>query len=320
MVRTTPSVISAMAILELLRERAPRPLGVSEVARGLEMSKATCHLILQSLQRGHFVVQDPVEKSYTLGPALIGLGAAAGGDPQLIDVARAALPPLAARTGFTAAALKLLPNARIAIIARAESPRPFQVSVAGGQSFPLAPPFGVPFLAWAPSEETDAWLDTAGAAGIGPLSAAERRDYLEALGRARRRGYSFGIRVSGDSDAGLAELRAWLDRAAEVGLDERTPDEIRSYVAEVGRLAQLPPEHRPSEGLAVSVPLVNVSAPVFDHRARVALVVTLYGFAGEIPPERVPDLAAAARHTAHTITSRIGGGTPDAELAAEAAG
>jgi DNA-binding IclR family transcriptional regulator len=303
-----------MAILELLRARAPSTsagLGVSEIARGLEMSKATCHLILQSLHSGHFVVQDPVEKTYTLGPALIGLGAAAGGDPQLIEVAGSALPPLAARTGLTVAALKLLPNARIAIVARAESPRPFQVSVAVGQSFPLAPPFGVPFLAWAPREEIEDRLAAASAAGYGPHSAAERHEYLDALGRARRRGYSFGLRVSGDSAAGLAELAAWLDRAVATGLDERTPAEIRSYVEEVGRLARLPPERGPSEGLAVAVPLVNISAPVFDHRARVALIVTLYGFAGEIPPERVPDLATEARHTAHAITTRIGGHTPE---------
>jgi DNA-binding IclR family transcriptional regulator len=305
-----PAVANAMRLVALLRARSPEPVGVSELARGLGLGKSSAHAILQTLQRGGYVVQDPLERTYTLGPTLVDLGFAAAGEARQVEAARAALPALAARTGCRAVAWKLLPDAHVLPVAQAESPHPLHIAFAFGQRFPMSPPFGAIFLAWSRPAEVERWLAVAAGGGFG-LRPEERPAYLEDLRRVRARGYTYAIAVTPASEAGIAELEAWLERAAAVGLDPRSPLERAAYVAEIRRARLIPPSERPRDLLALPIPMVNVSAPAFDHAGRVALNITVTGFAGEIPPERVPTLAEAVREASATITAAIGGSLPD---------
>jgi DNA-binding IclR family transcriptional regulator len=306
--RLTPAVVSAIAILNHLQSRSPNPLGVAEIARTLGLNVGTCHAILQTLVHNRYVIQNPLDKTYSLGPALVRLGAAAAGDERYAEAVRAPLPALTVRTGLNAMATKLLPDAHMVTIARAESSRPFQLSSPPGSTFPLSPSAGKVFLAWVSPPELQKWLSLETAGGFGPASAAECADYLEQLRLVREQGYAWTI-ISAASrpEIDLAEIKSWLERAAAVGLDRPSEESRALHVEQVRRLGELPTEHHPYRGLA---PTVSVTAPVFDDTSRVVLGISIFGFASEIPPERVPELAEEVRSAAGAITAAIGGREP----------
>jgi DNA-binding IclR family transcriptional regulator len=309
--RTTPSVLDTMEILEFLRGQAPRQPSVTEISRALGISKATCHTILQTLLIGRFVLQDPLDKSYALGPALIGLGRTAAAETPAEVAARAALPGLAQLTGFGASAWKPVATGHLVAVARAEGTRSLQIAVTVGLTVPLSPPFGTSYLAWAPAGELERWFGVARAGGFAPAPGADLEAYLEDLEGVRARGFSHSIRVAPDSAAGLAELEEWLDRAGAIGLERRSAAARSAFLRGLRRLGDLAPEHRGPDSFVLPAPLVSIGAPVFDHEARPVLGIAILGFAGEIPPERVPALGAQIRDTADSITDRTGGHSPE---------
>src|SRR5207247_1540569 len=148
----------------------------------------TCHTILQTLQLGRFVLQDPLDKTYALGPALIGLGRAAAAETPAEAAARSALPGLAQQTGFGASVWKPVGTAYLTAVARAEGTRSLQIAVTVGLTVPLSPPFGTSYLAWAPAPELRRWAEAARAGGFGPGSGAELDAYLDELEAVRARG------------------------------------------------------------------------------------------------------------------------------------
>ncbi|SFS94331.1 IclR family transcriptional regulator [Saccharopolyspora flava] len=76
----------------LLFTDGPPTLGVSQVARELDLSKAVVHRILQSLTSRNLIAYDPETREYRLGPAAAALGSRALRDS---DLRAAALPFLA---------------------------------------------------------------------------------------------------------------------------------------------------------------------------------------------------------------------------------
>jgi DNA-binding IclR family transcriptional regulator len=294
-----PAVADAMAILRLLRARAPERPGLSETARALELSKASCYRILQTLQGGGFVVQNPHDKTYALGPALIELGEAAAGDAYLLQLAREATSALAERTGFNTQAVQLTEDMHLVMVAESLSRRPVQISFALSQPRLARPPLGTTFFAWAAPAEVERWLDTASVEGS-PLSPAERADYREYLGRVRRRGYHYTLSVAAGAEAGRRELEVWRERAAALGLEPQP----------AGEASPARPDRWTYPEPALPVPLITLVAPVFDHRGQVVLNLALTDFAGTILPERVPALAQEVRDASGTLTVAIGGRPP----------
>lgn len=76
----------------LLFTDGPPTLGVSQVSRELDLSKAVVHRILQSLISRNLIAYDPAIREYRLGPAAAALGSRALRDS---DLRTAALPFLA---------------------------------------------------------------------------------------------------------------------------------------------------------------------------------------------------------------------------------
>src|SRR5437899_1623938 len=88
--RPTPAVVDAIEVLEYLRARSPAQFGAAHIAREVGISRSTCHAILQTLQSKDYVVQNPLDKTFALGPALVALGVAAAGETRFIEATRAA--------------------------------------------------------------------------------------------------------------------------------------------------------------------------------------------------------------------------------------
>ena len=64
-------------------------------------------------------------------------------------------------------------------------PQPLGSRVQVGERVPIAPPLGLAFIAWADAATIEDYLDSSGRT----LTAAERRQYAEALALVRERGY-----------------------------------------------------------------------------------------------------------------------------------
>ena len=71
--RTSPAVARAVSVLNFLAEHESDTFTLSELARRLDMAKATGHTILATLVEGGLVNRN-AEREYSLGPAVIPLG------------------------------------------------------------------------------------------------------------------------------------------------------------------------------------------------------------------------------------------------------
>ncbi|GAA1638758.1 IclR family transcriptional regulator [Actinoplanes couchii] len=95
---TVQSIERAAAILRTLAG-GPGRLGLSEIARTLDLAKGTTHGILRTLQLVGFVEQDRVSGQYQLGGALLHLGTSFLDINELRSRSIVWADPLAARSG-----------------------------------------------------------------------------------------------------------------------------------------------------------------------------------------------------------------------------
>jgi DNA-binding IclR family transcriptional regulator len=114
----------------------PSRLGVSEIARELEISKAVVHRILQSLVDRHLVAIDPASSTYGLGPAAAALGARALRDLDLRRIATPVLRRLQATTGETMTISALIGTSRV-YLDQIVSLQQIRMEVELGRPFPL---------------------------------------------------------------------------------------------------------------------------------------------------------------------------------------
>ena len=87
---TLSSVRSAARLLKQFSSRE-RELGVSELARRLDLSKSTVHRLLVTLTSESLLEQDPVSGKYRLGIAMHDLGSAVS---TRLDLHEAVIPPM----------------------------------------------------------------------------------------------------------------------------------------------------------------------------------------------------------------------------------
>jgi DNA-binding IclR family transcriptional regulator len=95
---TVQSIERAVAILRLLAASSGR-MGVGEIARSLDLAKATAHGILRTLQHVGFVEQDTASGRYQLGAALLHLGTSYLDVNELRSRSINWADPLASRSG-----------------------------------------------------------------------------------------------------------------------------------------------------------------------------------------------------------------------------
>src|SRR5205823_9281307 len=102
--RRSPPTERVVAVLDFLVARPGERFGLSELARGVGLSKPTCLGIVTALAGSGYLVRDAARKTYGLGPALIAAGRVAARDFAVGDVARWQLAALSDRYGTTCTA------------------------------------------------------------------------------------------------------------------------------------------------------------------------------------------------------------------------
>lgn len=94
---TVQSLQRGLQILDMVVQ-AGEPLRLADIARALEMDRASAFRLLQTLERNSLVAKDPQRKNYTVGGRLLQWASAVGQDVNLVATARPYLEQLVSRT------------------------------------------------------------------------------------------------------------------------------------------------------------------------------------------------------------------------------
>jgi DNA-binding IclR family transcriptional regulator len=294
MARSSPQTERLISIVDLLAADPGRGRGLAELARHLGVDKATCLPMIQELVRAGWLVRHPTRKDYRLGPALVPVGRAAASTVDVVDAARPRLAGLADALGAAAGAV--IPSGEELVLAELLQPAAGRRGALGlrlGDRFPLRPPLGAVFVAWAGAEATSRWLDRRAAAPDNEIR-AWYRDVLEVV---RGRGYVVEQdrpeRPETPSGASAPELR--LSRRLHAESRGRMADEVL-----IGAL-----------GAANRYAAFSVNAPVLDRNGATALAVCAFL---DPPSERsganIAAIGELVRAAAAEVTADVGGMSP----------
>ena len=279
-------------VLDYLAGRPDERFGVSDLARRLELSKPTCLGIVTSLTDAGYLVRDPGDKTYRLGPSLITLGHKAQESMRVSPAAREELRRLSARFGVTAALSGVIDD-RITLLDLV-APTGARPGVEVGQSYPFAPPVGLMFVLWDDEAERN-WLakdaDDPAAHGHRAAQQGDRRMPCRRLPRRTPdRGRAAAVLVDGGHVRHPARRTA---RAAwRVGVRHR-----RAGVPARREHAQ--------QRHDISV----ISAPVYDHYQRQVMVASMH-IGKSLTDAEITERAKALVATADAVTAQLGGVKP----------
>jgi DNA-binding IclR family transcriptional regulator len=246
-------------VVELLAGSDNDGLRFSDVVRELGLTQATAHAILTTLCDRGWASRDPVDKTFSLGPALAVVAARMDTARPLAHTARTAALQLADEFGYAASVVERFGDSLV-ITAFEDAGR--QSGGAPGDRIRYAPPFGVAFAAWDTDEEQRAWIQR----GTANNSALACR-LEEVLCRTRERGFDVDCTTPA------------LTRAAQVvgtlpsdGLPAHVREITDQLLVEFTTIGFLSDDDNPRQ----AGPVATIAAPVFDHRGRVAMIVAVH--------------------------------------------
>lgn len=293
MTAASPPTHRVVAILDFLARHPHDRFGISELARRVGQSKPTCLGIVATLAEAGYLVRDPEEKTYQLGPSLIALGQMAAESLRIGPPARDELRRLSAEFGTTAA-LAAVVDDRITLLDLV-GPQGSDVGVRVGQSYPFAPPVGLMFVLW----DDDALRDWLAREPTIPLRTDGRR-LDRVIAECRSSGYLVERLTPGGRR--LYALMA--------GMSATLPDELRALLGElisdIGERVYLPGEDSATNTRHdISV----ISAPVFDHYGRQAMVVSLQ-IGRALTDAEIARHARGVTSTAAALTATLAGRAP----------
>jgi len=282
-------------VLDYLSRHPHQRFGVSELARQTDLSKPTCLGIVTTLAEAAYLVRDERDKTYRLGPSLITLGHTAQEAMRVSPAARHELRWLSSR--FSAvAALSAVVDDRITLlelVAPAGTRPPVQV----GESYPFAPPVGLMFVLW-DDDAVRSWL--AKQPTIPLRTDGERLHRV--IAECRADGYLVERLTPGGRR--LYALMA--------GMSSHLPDELRALlgemVSDIGERVYLRSENQGAAGSRrhdISV----ISAPVYDHHHRQAMVASLQ-VGRPLTDAEITERARRLVSSADVLTAQLGGVKP----------
>lgn len=202
--QTVTAVERAADILVFFARSEKRALGITEIANGLELSKAVVHRVLASFRSRDLVAYDDETRRYSLGPMALILGLTCLNRLDVRRLGSAELPALSRKTGETATLSVLTGSSRI-YVDQVTPDREVIMSVSIGVPFPLhAGASSKAFLAFLPDDEIDAYLTGA----LEPLTTAtitDKRMLKRELRTVRKRGWADSV---AERQSGAASVAA----------------------------------------------------------------------------------------------------------------
>jgi DNA-binding IclR family transcriptional regulator len=282
-----------MRVLEFMSRHPQDRFGLSDLARRVDLSKPTCLGIVTTLAESGYLIRDGRDKSYRLGPALITLGHKAQESMRVTPAARQELRRLSARFATTAA-LSAVVDDRITLL-ELVAPQGARVGVEVGQSYPFAPPVGLMFVLW-DDEAVRGWLAKEPTIPLRTDTERLRRVIAEC----RADGYLVERLTPGGQR--LYALMA--------GMSNSLPDELRALlgeiVSDIGERVYLRSE---TTGTRQRHDISVISAPVYDHHQRQAMVASLQ-IGRALTDAEITDRARGLMAAADVLTAQLGGVKP----------
>jgi DNA-binding IclR family transcriptional regulator len=296
MERRSPPTERVIRLLDLLARRPSEGLSLSELSRRLEISKATGLGIAGALTRAGYLVRTEDTKTYTLGPALLGLGRAASEAFPSLAFARPELRRLNHELGL-AASVSTLAGDKILLLDRTGPQGELDRMLQAGQRYPYTPPSGCVLAAWLSDEEIDQWL-----ADYPEVSMDESLDHLRALVDAVRE-HGYIVERMSDLSVGALTMLAGLD-----GHDIPAPAAaaIANMVSNLAERHYVSRQLRPGGRYAVTF----VASPSFDADGRPDLLLGLLVFRDDVSYDELLEYGTALRSAAARVTSEVGGNNP----------
>jgi len=280
--------------LNFLGDHPREFFSLSELARRLDLNKATAHGMLGALADAGYLFRHPVDKTFSLGPAVVALGqSAVAAESKIVAFAHPEMDALSRATGAQCVASTAIGDevVFVAVVGLGSLP----MASEPGYRARLYPPHGLVFLAWATKERVERWLESVAE------TPADKKRYREMLADIRARGFSM---------AANAQARSKLDRVLREVQNEALTPEMQRMLAALG--AELAREERELGKLSPDqrYQIRSISAPVFDPFGKVTLVLILRGFP-ELTGQQISEHAAALVGACGRVTKLIGGVIPD---------
>jgi DNA-binding IclR family transcriptional regulator len=285
-VRPSPSVRRAASVLMLLASEPARDFSLTEVARQLGLSKASCQSLLLALVSDGLVTRRERARSYQLGPSLVYLGDTARSALVAVDLATPELESLRNDLGITAVLGASTPSEML-ITSVASADHPLGLTVVPGTRNPLRAPLGSIYVAWSSPAVVAAWFERGAAHG----GADDRDRHLRGLAAIRARGYSATVRRFVPAPAGPAPDPALVLRPGRMQEihDELVWDEV---------------------GDGHACPVLGMGAPVFGRTGDLVCVIGIANPPHELTLPEVEAIGDRLRAASRRLMAAVGGRPP----------
>ena len=120
------------------------------------MNKASCHATLTLLDDRNYLIRH-ADKTYSLGPGMLPIANSFLHDQTALPFARVEMTKSGRELNLDCVASSVV-GSEIVILAHTPSPCSFGINMRVGSRFPLVPPIGTVFLAWASRDRVQQWL------------------------------------------------------------------------------------------------------------------------------------------------------------------
>ena len=188
--RLVPSITQAGAILRLLGQ-ATEPLGLSAIAKRLEISPSSCFNILKTLVEEDFATFNSTTKRYTIGLGVVQLARQALSRDAVVLAARPILQRLAEDMDAAVALWRVTGKERLTLVTLSEGESAARIHMAVGQRQPIgAGAAGRAILGARPISEAELRKAFDTVRWQGALDFLTYRDEVAAV---RRQGYALDI-------------------------------------------------------------------------------------------------------------------------------
>ena len=275
MTQLSPPVARAVAVLNFMAGHSAQAFTLTEIAKSLRLSSATCHSLLASLTEAGYVYRT-VGKTYVLGPALARVAQASLAPALVMQVARPEMRLLADEFDVVCSAYRLRGD-EVHIYERAAALSHVNWNASDSLTVAANAPVGGVFHAWKQEAEIAAWI----AAAMPPLAPIAETALRESLRVMREREYGVGVRT--------LPLRTPKAARELQNRQEFTEDEIAAIA---------PRKH---------YQLAFVTAPVFARPGTVAFGLSLAGFVAPVPGKTIEVMAERLRVACDRIGEFIAG-------------
>ncbi|MEE6169690.1 MULTISPECIES: IclR family transcriptional regulator [unclassified Mycolicibacterium] len=213
---------NTLRILLLLRDRGR--LTIADVAASLDIARSSAHRLMAMLVYYDYVRQDPADRAYRIGPALIDIGLSAARVLDVRRLARPVLTDLVDSTGLTAHLV--LPRGRNVLFADGvESQRTIRAALRTGTTLPAhATSGGKALLAALSDDELHKMYAHTPPEALTKRSVSSMRSLLHEIAKVRRMGYAINQGESEDGVLAMGVACAIPDADLAVAITVSGPD------------------------------------------------------------------------------------------------